>query len=61
MHVVDSLTQELKTLTIEEKQTVDDITDRIVELEKALVLLQITIHSKHGGLDKKNREKTITR
>ena len=34
MHVIDSMTYELQTLNIEKYQRVDDITNRIVVLEK---------------------------
>ena len=39
MHVLDSLTQELQTLNVEQKQRVDDIIDRIFKLEEALASL----------------------
>ena len=38
------------------KQTVFEITDRSVELEKVLVSLQIMIDSKNGDSDEKYRE-----
>ena len=43
VHVLDSLIHELQSLNIEWKQTVDDSTDRIDELEKALASLQLTV------------------
>ena len=42
MHVLDSPMYELETLNTEQKQAVDDITDRIVELEKVLAS-QLTV------------------
>ena len=47
MHVLQSLTQELQTLNVEQKEIEDIIKDKIVELEKVLVSLEITIYSKH--------------
>ena len=35
MHCLKSLTQESQTLNMQQKQRVDDITDKIDELEKA--------------------------
>ena len=32
VHILDSLTLELQALNVEQKQTVDDITDRFVDL-----------------------------
>ena len=43
MHMFDILTQELQSLIVEQKQTEDDITDRIVDLKKVLDLLQVTV------------------
>ena len=45
MHAFDSLTHGLQTLNTE-KQAVDDITNRLVELEKALASLHHTADSK---------------
>ena len=43
-HILDSLTQELQTLTVEQKQKVDDIRDRTVELRrKNNYKLQVTV------------------
>ena len=39
------------------KETVDDITDRIVTLEKTVASLQITLHSKDIDFSNKQREK----
>ena len=43
MHVHDSFMHELLSLNIEQKQVVEDITDRIVEVEKALDSLKVTV------------------
>ena len=40
MHVSELLMQELQSLEVEQKQTLDNNTDRIVELEKPLNSLQ---------------------
>ena len=53
MHVLDTLTQGLHPVYVEQKQTVDEITDRIHGLKKALALLQITIDSTHSDPDEK--------
>ena len=34
MHVLDLRTHDIQLLNMEQKQTVDDITDRVIELEK---------------------------
>ena len=36
-----SLTEELQSLNVEQKQRVDDITDKIIDLEKAMTSIQI--------------------
>ena len=56
MHALDSLTCELQTLNTEDKQAVDDITDKIVEPENVLPSLQITEDTTHTDLDKKQIE-----
>ena len=53
MHVLNALVQELQSLNVEEKQAVDDITDRIVDIDKVLALLQITADSKCTNPDNK--------
>ena len=52
MYVLDSLTQELQILNVEQKKMVDDITDKTADLEKSVALLQITIDSKHTASNK---------
>ena len=53
MHVPDLLTHELLSLNIEQKHTVDDIADKIVELEKVLASLQMKLYSANTNLDHK--------
>ena len=43
VHVHDSFTHELQTLNPEQKHAVDDITDNIIELQKVIALLQLTV------------------
>ena len=51
VYVLDSLTHELH------KQKLDDITGRIVELEKALASLQFTVDNNDTGLGHKQSKK----
>ena len=56
MHILDSLMYELQSLSIV-KQTVDDITDKIIELERALASLQFTADRKGIYSEDKQKEK----
>ena len=47
----------LQSLNIEKEHTVDDITDRVVELEKVLDSLQFTADSRDIDSDDKCKEK----
>ena len=60
MHVLVTLTQELKSLNVEQILTVTDITLRIVDLDKALVSLQITVDNKHTNIVDKSSGKDDT-
>ena len=57
MHALDSLTHELQDLNREQKQAADDITDILVELEKALASLYITEENTHTDLENKEIER----
>ena len=55
VYASDLITHQLETLNREHKQAVGDITDRIVELEKALAPLQITADNTHIDVDKEQK------
>ena len=57
MYALESLTYESQTLNTEQKHAADDITDKIVELEKVLVALKVTTDNTHIDLDKEQVEK----
>ena len=57
VHVLTSLIHELQTLHMVQKHTVDDITDRIVELEKALISLQLAVHNTNTDLENEQTKK----
>ena len=49
--MLHKLTQELKSLNGKQKPTAEKITERIVDIEKTLVSLQITVDGKHTDPD----------
>ena len=44
----------LQSPSIQQKHTLDDITDKIVELGKGLASLQLRVYSKDIDVDRKN-------
>ena len=54
VHVLASIMKELQTLNSELKQIGDDITDKIVDIEKVIALMQIVFDSKYIDLDDKS-------
>ena len=49
--LIDTLTQELQSLNLEQKQRVSEITDRTVDIEKPLLSLQIDVDNNHTNTD----------
>ena len=52
-HDLDLLIPELQLLNTEQNDTVDDIAERMVKLEKILALLKVTVDSNDTYLDHK--------